>query len=110
VNRSMGENGRTHLSYLDAELREFAVHARRSSERIRCGRLAGVRPGDLILANECVQLRLECSVGVSPSGGKVRNLRSLGRIRGGNEWMTPAMEAGIADHVWNIDEIVGLLG
>ena len=24
--------------------------------------------------------------------------------------VTPAMEAGIADHVWPIDEIVGLLG
>jgi hypothetical protein len=24
--------------------------------------------------------------------------------------VTPAMEAGIADHVWSIDEIVGLLG
>ena len=23
--------------------------------------------------------------------------------------VTPAMEAGIADHVWSIDEIVGLL-
>ncbi len=23
--------------------------------------------------------------------------------------MTPAMEAGIADHVWSIEEIVGLL-
>jgi hypothetical protein len=24
--------------------------------------------------------------------------------------VTPAMEAGIADHVWSIQEIVGLLG
>ena len=24
--------------------------------------------------------------------------------------VTPAMEAGIADHVWSIEEIVGLLG
>ena len=24
--------------------------------------------------------------------------------------VTPAMEAGIADHVWEIEEIVGLLG
>jgi hypothetical protein len=24
--------------------------------------------------------------------------------------VTPAMEAGIADHVWSIDEIVGILG
>ena len=29
-----------------------------------------------ILARQCVQLRLACSVGVSPTGGKVRNLRS----------------------------------
>jgi hypothetical protein len=25
------------------------------------------------------------------------------------EYVTPAMEAGIADHVWSIEEIVGLL-
>jgi hypothetical protein len=24
--------------------------------------------------------------------------------------VTPAMEAGIADHVWNLEELVGLLG
>jgi hypothetical protein len=24
--------------------------------------------------------------------------------------VTPAMEAGIADHVWTVEEIVGLLG
>ena len=24
--------------------------------------------------------------------------------------VTPAMEAGIADHVWSIEELVGLLG
>jgi len=24
--------------------------------------------------------------------------------------VTPAMEAGIADHVWSIEDIVGLLG
>jgi hypothetical protein len=24
--------------------------------------------------------------------------------------VTPAMEAGIADHIWSIEEIVGLLG
>jgi hypothetical protein len=24
--------------------------------------------------------------------------------------VTPAMEAGIADHVWSVEEIVGLLG
>jgi hypothetical protein len=24
--------------------------------------------------------------------------------------VTPAMEAGIADHVWSIEEIIGLLG
>jgi hypothetical protein len=42
-------------------------------------------PPDGIFADECVQLRLACSVGVSPTGGKVRNLRSLGRICGGNE-------------------------
>ena len=24
-------------------------------------------------------------------------------------WVTPAMEAGITDHVWNIEEIVGLM-
>jgi hypothetical protein len=24
--------------------------------------------------------------------------------------VTPAMEAGVANHVWNVEEIVGLLG
>ena len=24
--------------------------------------------------------------------------------------VTPAMEAGVADHIWTLDEIVGLLG
>ena len=42
-------------------------------------------PADQVLAKQCVQPRLACSVGDSPTGGKVRNLRSLGRIRGGNE-------------------------
>jgi hypothetical protein len=35
--------------------------------------------------------------------------KNVGRVH----WtlrVTPAMEAGIADHVWSIEEIVGLLG
>ena len=40
---------------------------------------------DRVSAHECVQGRQICSVGDSPTGGTVRNLRSLGRIRGGNE-------------------------
>jgi hypothetical protein len=29
--------------------------------------------------------------------------------RTSGELLTPAMEAGIADHVWSVEEIVGLL-
>ena len=58
---------------------------------------------DAILARECVQLRLACSVGDSPTGGKVRNLRSLGRIRGGNE----ADEADRQSHLRDGKRVTG---
>jgi hypothetical protein len=51
----------------------------------RTARINPHGPVDRIMAKVCVQIRLACSVGDSPTGGKVRNLRSLGRIRGGNE-------------------------
>jgi hypothetical protein len=54
-------------------------------------------------AKECVQIRLVCSVGDSPTGGKVRNLRSLGRIRGGNE----AGEADRQSHLRDGERVTG---
>ena len=60
-------------------------------------------PGDRLFADQCVQLRLACSVGASPTGGKVRNLRSLGRIRGGNE----ADEADRRSHLWDGERVTG---
>jgi hypothetical protein len=62
--------------------------------------------GDLAheyLTKQCVQLRLACSVGDSPTGGKVRNLRSLGRIRGGNE----PDEADRRSHPWDGERVTG---
>src|SRR5262245_43954998 len=56
-----------------------------------------------VLANQSVQLRLACSVGDSPTGGKVRNLRSLGRIRGGNE----TDEADRRSHPWDGERVTG---
>ena len=56
-----------------------------------------------IMANECVQERQTCSVGDSPTGGKVRNLRSLGRIRGGNE----ADEADRPSHLRDGERVTG---
>jgi hypothetical protein len=38
----------------------------------------------------------------------MRSRKSFGRVHQALR-VTPAMEAGIADHVWPIEEIVGLL-
>ena len=66
-------------------------------------RVGAVCRMDGILAKQCVQPRLACSVGVSPTGGKVRNLRSLGRIRGGNE----ADEADRQSHLRDGERVTG---
>src|SRR5205807_125506 len=47
--------------------------------------------------------RQTCSVGVSPTGGKVRNLRSSGRIRRGNE----ADEADRQSHLRDGKRVTG---
>jgi len=52
----------------------------------------------------------------APLAGAKRNLGSLGRV-GQNQFarvhqalrVTPAMAAGVTDHVWEIEEIVGLI-
>ncbi len=68
------------------------------------GKISRVVTGpDVIFADQCVQLRLACSVGASPTGGKVRNLRSLGRIRGGNE----ADEADRRSHLLDGERVTG---
>jgi hypothetical protein len=36
--------------------------------------------------------------------------RGLTRVSSGIESDTPAMAAGVSDHVWKIEEIVALLG
>src|SRR5262245_48443434 len=62
--------------------------SRRWSRRVAMAQVLlsrGRVAADRVFAQECVQKRQICSVGGSPTGGKVRNLRSLGRIRGGNE-------------------------
>src|SRR5262249_51414050 len=56
-----------------------------------------------VFADECVQERQTCSVGDSPTGGKVRNLCSLGRIRGGNE----ADEADRPSHLRDGERVTG---
>jgi hypothetical protein len=56
-----------------------------------------------VLARQCVQLRLACSVGASPTGGKVRDLRSLGRIRRGNE----TDEADRRSHLRDGEQVTG---
>ena len=69
--------------------------------RVEPGRLGSVLPGALVVAHTG-QIREILRNTRTPSSGQVCRFRGL-RV-------TPAMEAGVANHVWSIEEIVGLLG